>query len=158
MHACAFNAQANIAETTYADASDTITSMARPTDDALAEAWHDLMGRYQRLTCTLDRELGTAHDLTASEFEVLQQLFSAPEGKLKMAQLGERAHLSQSALSRLVSRLDAAGLVTRATCEQDRRAVFAEITTAGRTRFTEAKPTQRRILRDGASDCPAILA
>ncbi|MBC9819935.1 MarR family winged helix-turn-helix transcriptional regulator [Terrabacter sp. MAHUQ-38] len=132
--------------------------MARPTDDALAAAWHDLMGRYQRLTCTLDRELGAAHDLSASEFEVLQQLYATPEGKLKMAQLGERAHLSQSALSRLVSRLDAAGLVTRAACADDRRSVFAEITTSGRTRYEEAKPTQRRILREGASDCPAILA
>ncbi|MFC7597822.1 MarR family winged helix-turn-helix transcriptional regulator [Terrabacter sp. GCM10028922] len=132
--------------------------MARPTDDALAAAWHDLMGRYQRLTCTLDRELGNAHDLSASEFEVLQQLYSTPEGKLKMAHLGERAHLSQSALSRLVSRLDAAGLVTRAACADDRRSVFAEITKAGRTRYEEAKPTQRRILREGASDCPAILA
>lgn len=131
--------------------------MARPTDDALAAAWHDLMGRYQRLMCTLDRELGAAHDLTASEFEVLQQLYSASDGKLKMAKLGERAHLTQSALSRLVSRLEAAGLVTRAACADDRRAVFAEITADGRARYKQAKPTQRRILREGAGDCPAIL-
>lgn len=135
-----------------------VRGMARPTDDALAAAWHDLMGRYQRLMCTLDRELGAAHDLSASEFEVLQQLYSTPEGKLKMAQLGERAHLSQSALSRLVSRLDASGLVTRASCADDRRSVFAEITPVGRARYEEAKPTQRRILRERASDCPAILA
>lgn len=131
--------------------------MARPTDDALAAAWHDLMGRYQRLTCTLDRELGAAHDLTASEFEVLQQLYDSPKGALKMAQLGERAHLTQSALSRLVSRLDAAGLVTRAACAEDRRAVYAELTGDGRARYEQARPTQRRILREGASDCPAIL-
>jgi DNA-binding MarR family transcriptional regulator len=128
--------------------------MAKPTDDELASAWHDLMGRYQRLTCTLDRELGAAHGLSASEFEVLQQLFAAPDGQLKMASLGERAHLSQSALSRLVSRLDADGLVTRTSCADDRRAVFAEITDEGRARYEEARPTQRRVLREG--DCPAI--
>jgi DNA-binding MarR family transcriptional regulator len=128
--------------------------MSRPTDDELATAWHDLMGRYQRLTCTLDRELGAAHGLSASEFEVLQQLYATPDGRLKMVSLGERAHLSQSALSRLVSRLDAAGLVSRASCSDDRRVVFAEITEAGRARYEEARPTQRRVLREG--DCPAI--
>lgn len=141
-------------KTSYARASYH-ERMVTPTDDELAAAWHDLMGRYQRLTCTLDRELGTAHGLSASEFEVLQQLFLAPDGKLKMASLGERAHLTQSALSRLVTRLEAAGLVARASCQDDRRAVFAQITDAGRTRFEEARPTQRRVLRDG--DCPTLL-
>ncbi|MDV3221029.1 MarR family transcriptional regulator [Intrasporangium sp.] len=129
--------------------------MAKPTDDELAAAWHDLMGRYQRLTCTLDRELGTAHGLSASEFEVLQQLFLAPDGRLKMASLGERAHLTQSALSRLVTRLEADDLVARTSCRDDRRAVFAQITDAGRARYEEARPTQRRVLREG--DCPAVL-
>ena len=43
--------------------------MARRDDDALAAEWHQLMGRYQRLMCALDRELAV-HDLSASEFEV----------------------------------------------------------------------------------------
>lgn len=123
--------------------------MGRRTDeDALAADWHQLMGRYQRLMCALDRELGAAHDLTASEFEVLQQLEQADHFSLRMAALAESAHLTQSALSRLVSRLERDGLIERNACEQDRRSLFVALTPAGRKRYAEARPTQRRVLRE----------
>ena len=127
--------------------------MARRDDDALAAEWHQLMGRYQRLMCALDRELGLAHDLSASEFEVLQQLEQAEECSLRMSALGESAHLSQSALSRLVSRLERDGLVDRKTCDQDRRSLFVALTEEGRRRYKDARPTQRRVLREEGSDC-----
>jgi DNA-binding MarR family transcriptional regulator len=127
--------------------------MGRRDDDALASEWHQLMGRYQRLMCSLDRELGAAHDLTASEFEVLQQLDQADECSLRMTTLAESAHLTQSALSRLVSRLESDGLVERKACEQDRRSLFVSLTAEGRRRYADAKPTQRRVLRDEGSDC-----
>ena len=111
------------------------------------------MGRYNQLTCRLDRELRAAHDLSSSEFEVLQQLHTtAPHGKLKMADLAEQVHLSQSALSRLIGRLESDGLVTRDMCIEDRRAVFAAITAEGRKRYKAARPTQRKILRAEADD------
>ncbi|GAA4988764.1 MarR family transcriptional regulator [Kineococcus glutinatus] len=117
-------------------------------DEALARSWHELMGRYNRLACRLDRELGSAHGLSSSEFEVLQQLDAcAVQGELRMADLAHRVHLSQSALSRLVGRLERDGLVLRAACEADRRSVWIRITDAGRTRCAEARPTQRAILR-----------
>ena len=124
----------------------------RSDDEALAADWHQLMGRYQRLMCALDRELA-AHELTASEFEVLQQLDQAEEHSLRMAALAESAHLTQSALSRLVSRLERDGLVERKACEQDRRSVYIALTRAGRARYAEAKPTQRRVLREEGSGC-----
>lgn len=129
-----------------------IASMGRRQDDVLAAEWHQLMGRYQRLMCALDRELAD-HGLSASEFEVLQQLEHAEECSLRMASLGESAHLSQSALSRLVSRLESDGLVERKACENDRRSLFVALTPAGRQRYAEARPTQRRVLREEGSDC-----
>jgi len=127
--------------------------MARANDDdALAAEWHQLMSRYQRLMCALDRELG-AHDLSASEFEVLQQLSDAEDCSLRMTSLAESAHLSQSALSRLVTRLERDGLLARKACEHDRRAQFVALTEAGRERYAEARPTQRRVLRENGTDC-----
>jgi DNA-binding MarR family transcriptional regulator len=126
--------------------------MAKRDDDALAAEWHQLMSRYQRLMCALDRELAT-HDLSASEFEVLQQLDQAEGRSLRMTALAESAHLTQSALSRLVSRLERDGLVERKACEQDRRSLFVVLTADGRRRYAEARPTQRRVLRDEGSDC-----
>jgi len=122
-------------------------------DDRLASEWHQLMGRYQRLMCSLDRELGAEHDLSASEFEVLQQLSEAEECSLRMTQLGESAHLTQSALSRLVTRLERDGLLARKACDNDRRALFVSLTDEGRKRYDEARPTQRRVLRENGTDC-----
>lgn len=133
--------------------------VADVSDDKLASSWHELMGRYNQLTCRLDRELRAEHGLTSSEFEVLQQLrTNAPHGKLKMAELAEKVHLSQSALSRLVGRLEDDGLVRRDMCVEDRRSVFTEITPEGRKRYKEARPTQRAILRDEAGECSQLAA
>lgn len=120
-------------------------------DEQLAAEWHEMMGRFRRLVCNLDRELENKHGISASDFEVLQLLSEAPAGKLKIHELGEHAHLTQSALSRLVARLESMGMVERCMCEDDRRSVFATITAAGRKRYSQARPTQRAILRAEAA-------
>jgi DNA-binding MarR family transcriptional regulator len=130
--------------------------MTRKADEVLAEAWHDLMAQYQRTMCTLDRELGREHALSASEFEVLQSLYTAPDGCMRLTELGEHAHLTQSALSRLVSRLTDDGLVERKACADDRRNVTARLTSEGRTRYVQAKPTQRRVLREEVGECRSL--
>lgn len=130
------------------DLADEDTAVTSPLDDdELAQGWRMLMQRYQRLTCTLDRTLMAEHELTSSEFNVLEALCVAEPSELKMADLGGRVHLTQSALSRLVGRLEDAGLVRREMCTADRRAVFARVTDDGRQRYTAAKPTQRAVLR-----------
>ncbi|HEY3088088.1 MAG TPA: MarR family transcriptional regulator [Jatrophihabitantaceae bacterium] len=125
--------------------------MSRVSDDQLAAVWHDLMGRYHRAICTLDRELLANHRISASDFEVLQQLYeAAPSRSMRLSELGDRVHLTQSALSRLIARLERDGLVERCMCPDDRRSVIAAITKDGVSRYREAKPTQRAILRDQA--------
>jgi DNA-binding MarR family transcriptional regulator len=121
--------------------------------DELAAEWHDLLGRYHRTTCALDRALLAGHDLTVSDFEVLQQLHGvdAEDGRLRLHDLGEQVHLSQSALSRLITRLEKAGLVTRCVCEDDRRSVWTELTPLGAQRYSEARPTHRAILTELAA-------
>ena len=126
-----------------------------PADDALAAQWHRLMRDYSRMTCALDRALG-AHGLTSSEFEVLEQLVrarTADSGKVRMSDLAEHVHLSQSALSRLVARLEKDGLATRSMCESDRRSVFTGITEEGERRYRDARPTQRSVLRAESAEC-----
>ena len=54
--------------------------------------------------------------------------------------------MSQSALSRLVARLEQEGLVRRSSCPDDRRGINAALTDAGRMRVREAEATQRAVL------------
>ncbi|HZE50315.1 MAG TPA: MarR family transcriptional regulator [Jatrophihabitantaceae bacterium] len=124
--------------------------MSRTSDDELAGAWHELMGRYHRAICSLDRELLSHHHISASDFEVLQQLHLAPNHTMRMHELGDHVHLTQSALSRLIARLERDGLVERCMCPEDRRSVMTSITVEGIERYRAARPTQRAILREQA--------
>jgi DNA-binding MarR family transcriptional regulator len=130
---------------------DAVTT--REDDEDLAESWHDVMCRYHKTTCALDRALLAGHGVTVSEFEVLQQLglAGAANSGLKMHTLADNVHLSQSALSRVVGRLEEEALVERSMCVEDRRSVWVRITKAGTQRFLEARPTHRAVLREQAT-------
>lgn len=113
-----------------------------------------MMGSYHTVLCKLDVALKRDHDLSSSEFEVLQVLYSDREAEaVRMNQLSEQVHLSQSALSRLVANLEGDGLVVRVMASSDRRSVVVSITEEGRQRYVDAKPTQRLVLREHASEC-----
>jgi DNA-binding MarR family transcriptional regulator len=120
--------------------------MAAPTDTDLADAWSETLRRHARVSCALERELQTAHGLGVSEFEVLEWLAVHGKDDCRMQELSEGVHLSQSALSRLVGRLEADGLVCRKLCQADRRGIYACITDEGRSRYEAARPTQRAVL------------
>jgi DNA-binding MarR family transcriptional regulator len=122
--------------------------MSKRSDDELARAWQELMSRYHRVTCVLDRALETEHGITSSEFAVLEQLAAVRDCSLKMHDLGEHVHVTQSALSRLVARLETDGLVERVMCVEDRRSVFARLTPAGLDLYRAARPTHRAVLRE----------
>lgn len=130
--------------------------MSKRSDDELARAWQELMSRYHRVSCVLDRALQSAHGISGSEFAVLEQLAtSGSECALRMHALGEHMHVTQSALSRLVARLEADGLVERVVCTDDRRSIFTKLTPAGRELYQAARPTQRDVLRREGGACLA---
>lgn len=132
--------------------------MSKRSDDDLARAWHELMSRYHRISCVLDRVLQTAHGISGSEFAVLGQLADArPDNSMRMHELGEHAHVTQSALSRLVARLEADGLVERKMCAEDRRSVFTRLTPKGLELYRAARPTQREVLRSEGGSCLAAV-
>jgi DNA-binding MarR family transcriptional regulator len=117
-------------------------------DDALVGSWRELMERHARVTGALECVLQDEHGLGVSEFEVLERLAAGDSDERRMQELADAVHLSQSALSRLIGRLEAEGLVTRAICSEDRRGIFACLTDAGRARYEAALPTQRRVLAE----------
>jgi DNA-binding MarR family transcriptional regulator len=127
-----------------------VPTTARDAEGALVDVWRELLDRHARISCALERALHE-HGLGVSEFEVLDLLAGCEHGCLRIQELADTVHLSQSALSRVVGRLEADGLVTRSLCENDRRGVFAGITEAGRARHAEAKPAHRAVLRDALS-------
>ncbi|MDF3299251.1 MarR family winged helix-turn-helix transcriptional regulator [Streptomyces tropicalis] len=114
----------------------------------LGERWRDILSLHARTVCEIDRVLHP-HGLGASDFEVLDLLVSAspgPSGHCRVQDLVGRLHLSQSALSRLIARLEKDGLVRRSVCAEDRRGVWVALTGRGRDLHTEVLPLQRAVL------------
>jgi DNA-binding MarR family transcriptional regulator len=118
------------------------------TDTLLVDTWRDLLDRYARSVGALERRLEDEHGLGVSEYEVLERLAEGPDAQRRMQELAGAVHLSQSALSRVVGRLESAGLVTRGLCPEDRRGIFACLTDAGRARYEAARPTHRQVLAE----------
>jgi DNA-binding MarR family transcriptional regulator len=114
----------------------------------LVAVWRELNSSHARVSEALERELERRHNLSLSEFEVLQRLAESDDGKRRMQELADEIHLSQSALSRLVGRLEDEGLATRAICDHDRRGIFACITPAGRAAQRKAELTHRQVLAE----------
>jgi DNA-binding MarR family transcriptional regulator len=105
------------------------------------EAWEALF----RAQATVHRELLAADvwdGLAPSEYGVLYELSKAPDG-VRITTLSEDVLLTQAGVSRLVARLETAGLVERVADPADGR--------ASRIRLTEAgAAAQRRVgLRHG---------
>src|SRR5690349_3512196 len=100
-------------------------------DRALLAEWHELAGRHAAVVSALERALQVNHGVGVSEFEVLERLATSDGNECRMQELTAASHLSQSALSRLVGRLETDGLVTRAMCPNDRRGIYAHLTDEG---------------------------
>ena len=113
----------------------------------LVTQWRELLAHHARVTDALERELQARHGLSVSEFEALQRLSEHDGSGCRLQRLLGEIHLSQSALSRLIARLESRGLVARDTCSDDRRGIVACLTEAGRERLREAEPTQHEVLR-----------
>lgn len=64
-------------------------------------------------------------------YVVLWVLQSVPDKRLRMNELAQRAVMTRSNVTRLVDRMEKAGLVERQRVEGDRRGAYARITAAG---------------------------
>ncbi|MEW2313925.1 MarR family winged helix-turn-helix transcriptional regulator [Streptomyces bauhiniae] len=114
----------------------------------LEERWRDILAVHARTMCEIDRALHP-HGLGASDFEVLDILSAetpAEGDHCRVQNLVGRVHLSQSALSRLIGRLEKEGLVERTVCAEDRRGVWVSLTRRGRELHAQVLPLQRGVL------------
>lgn len=121
--------------------------MARPTtkiDPQLLEAWRLFLTAHADVIDALSKELVDECDLPLAWYEVLLYLHEADDDRLRMHELADSLLLSRSAVTRLVDRVENAGLVRRSACPSDRRGTFVELTPEGRSRFAAAAPVHLR--------------
>src|SRR6201992_556680 len=112
----------------------------------MVRAWRALAASHAAGCSALARGRGERHGLGVSDFEVLERLAESADHQFRAQELADAVHLSQSALSRLISRLEKTGLVERCLCGEDRRGIYVTLTEAGRERHAEAAPTHRDVI------------
>jgi DNA-binding MarR family transcriptional regulator len=80
-------------------------------------------------------------DLTFPRYEALMLLEFSSRGSLPLGKIGERLQVHRTSVTNIVDQLERSGFVRRVPHADDRRAVLAEITPAGRRAATAATDT-----------------
>jgi DNA-binding MarR family transcriptional regulator len=103
-------------------------------------AWYAMLQANTRLTERINAELEAEAGLSLSWFEVLAKLSWAPEACCRMGALADDLLLSRGGTTRLIARMEEAGLVRREVPAHDRRATYAHVTEKGQAALERAAP------------------
>ena len=91
----------------------------------------------------MERELAAnGHDLTLSQYITLKKLHY---GTASASELAQAAELNPGAMTRLLDRLESAGLVQRAAHPSDRRALCIVLTARGKAIWPELEACADRV-------------
>jgi MarR family len=81
------------------------------------QAWTRFLRAHAAITRQLSARLESEHGLTLSDFDVLAQLYLAPERTLRRIDLARQVLLTASGITRLLDGLERAGWVAKARCD-----------------------------------------
>jgi DNA-binding MarR family transcriptional regulator len=107
---------------------------ARPKSHLELRVWLRLLGCSVKMESILSQRLRKEFKTSLARFDVLAQLERFPDG-LSMSDLSRRLIVSNGAITGLVDKLMAAGLVMRQDAPRDRRSVIVRLTRKGRDSF-----------------------
>ena len=114
------------------------SSVVQASFSPAAEAWARLQRVHAAAARVLGARLAEDHELTLNDYDALLHLSRAEDGCMRLVDLADRLLLTASGVTRLLERLEEAGLVERASCPADRRVTYAVITDRGRGRLAAA--------------------
>jgi DNA-binding MarR family transcriptional regulator len=106
-------------------------------------AWIRFIRAHAAVTRELSGRLEAQHGLTLSDYDVLVQLYFAPDHMLRRVDLARMVILTASGITRLLDGLERAGWVTKARCDSDARVTYAVLTDSGLAKFEEAARMHR---------------
>ncbi|MFJ6621454.1 MarR family winged helix-turn-helix transcriptional regulator [Kitasatospora sp. NPDC091335] len=126
-----------------------------PALTALANGWGALSLLHGRIESHIERALQSGHGLSVREYsllDVLSRQHDGDGGHLQMKQVADAVVLSQSATTRLVTRLEDRGLLARYLCPTDRRGIYTNVSEDGLRLLEEARPTNDAALREALGE------
>jgi MarR family 2-MHQ and catechol resistance regulon transcriptional repressor len=111
-------------------------------------ALHALAEVRARIWAALDRELQARAQISMTWFEVLARIAQSDDA-LPMNELASALLSSPSGMTRLVDRIEAAGLVRRTPHPSDRRVTLVALTDAGGELLERVVPHIKRVVVEG---------
>jgi DNA-binding MarR family transcriptional regulator len=103
------------------------------------DAWRAVVTSHAAITERIQRALVAADLPPLSWYEVLSAVQRSPTGQPRMSELAEWLTLSRGGITKLVDRLQAAGLLERVSCASDRRSLQARLTPTGEQMLAEMR-------------------
>jgi DNA-binding MarR family transcriptional regulator len=114
-------------------------SQASGPEDVSGVAWAtDLIRLEIALWDRVDARLRESHELPLAFFESLLLISRAPRGSMRVGDLARALRVTVGGTSKLVDRIERAGLIAREPDPDDRRASRAALSTAGKRKLTAA--------------------
>ncbi len=101
----------------------------------------------------ITREDILRHDLKLSEFAVLELLYH--KGPTLLGALAERVLLTTGSMTHVIDQLEKKGLARRVPCPSDRRALYADLTEAGRRKIAAIFPAHAARIREALAGLSA---
>ena len=112
------------------------------------DAWTGLLRTYAIMVRRMEEMFRTRHRIMYGEFEVLLRLSWAPNRRMRISDLAKASLLTSSGMSRLVDRLERAGLVARESAPEDARGANATLTPAGQEVLSAAAVSDITLARE----------
>ena len=117
-------------------------SLSSPSREQLI-VWRTFLEAAFALIDILDTELHEERGISLRWYDVLVHLEEAEHG-VRMNELASRILASKSGLTRVIDRMEEAGLVERQRPDHDRRAIEIVMTPTGRRALANARSVHRR--------------
>jgi len=116
------------------------------------QTWRSLRALMTWLPVRLDTQLREDSGLSLTEYRALAQISEAPGRAIRLSDLAAGAHMTLSHLSRVITRLEKQGWVTRTPDPRDGRFTLGHLTDAGQERVDVAAPGHVRAVRAALFD------
>ncbi|MDX2242822.1 MAG: MarR family transcriptional regulator [Leptolyngbyaceae cyanobacterium bins.302] len=105
--------------------------MTEQLDESRSRMWRLFRTTYVTVVDQIEKDLEQAGLPPLLWYSVLWTLERAPDQEMRLHELADEVFLSRSNITRLIDRMEEAGLLCRKRCPQDRRGAYAAITQDG---------------------------
>lgn len=126
--------------------------MGKSLESSKGSAWALFLTAHAVLVEKIEERFSAADMPPFGWYDVLWGLERAEGQRLRMHELAEKTVISRSNLTRLVDRLEVAGLVTRERATEDRRGAFAVLTAEGKSMRKKMWPVYSAAIREFFED------